>query len=165
MASSAEAKIGALSKNARKRKELRMVLIEMGHPQPPTPIMINNSTACRIVNKSIKQRCTHAIGMHVYWVRNRCTQKHFTLYWAPCKYNMGDYHTNITQQHIINKYNQCTYMSQNICLTPKSSTVQVDYEARCQNGMTPHGTQQLLMTSAQMMTAAPMTTQVLITLA
>ena len=31
--------------------------------------------------------------MRFYWVRDRYRQKHFLIYWAPGKYNMGDYHT------------------------------------------------------------------------
>eukprot|EP00957_Ditylum_brightwellii_P141361 10770907-Ditylum_brightwellii.AAC.1 len=45
MASSAEAELGAFFINARKGEELRTALEEMGHVQPPTPIMTDNSTA------------------------------------------------------------------------------------------------------------------------
>eukprot|EP00957_Ditylum_brightwellii_P166392 12666259-Ditylum_brightwellii.AAC.1 len=45
MASSAEAELGALSINAKKGEEVQMALEEMGHVQPPTPIMTDNSTA------------------------------------------------------------------------------------------------------------------------
>eukprot|EP00957_Ditylum_brightwellii_P141112 10750724-Ditylum_brightwellii.AAC.1 len=45
MALSAEVKLGALFINAKKGEELRTVLEEMGHLQPPTPIMTDNSTA------------------------------------------------------------------------------------------------------------------------
>eukprot|EP00957_Ditylum_brightwellii_P159910 12172107-Ditylum_brightwellii.AAC.1 len=62
MASLAEAEIGALFANECKGEELRLALEEMGHVQPPTPIMANNSTACGIINKTVKQRRTHAIG-------------------------------------------------------------------------------------------------------
>eukprot|EP00957_Ditylum_brightwellii_P154088 11726928-Ditylum_brightwellii.AAC.2 len=55
MASSAKTEIGALFTNIRKGKELRIALIEMGHPQLPTPIMTDNSMACGIVNNSTKQ--------------------------------------------------------------------------------------------------------------
>eukprot|EP00957_Ditylum_brightwellii_P203468 15334726-Ditylum_brightwellii.AAC.1 len=45
MASAAEAKIGALFTNARKGEEFQTALQELNHPQPPTPIMTDNTTA------------------------------------------------------------------------------------------------------------------------
>eukprot|EP00957_Ditylum_brightwellii_P168733 12843306-Ditylum_brightwellii.AAC.1 len=65
----------------------------MGHPQPPTPVMNDNSTACGIINNAVKQQCTCTIDMHFYWVHDHCAQKHFIVYWAPGKYNMVNYHT------------------------------------------------------------------------
>eukprot|EP00957_Ditylum_brightwellii_P007123 540495-Ditylum_brightwellii.AAC.1 len=55
--------------------------------------MTDNSTASGIMNKTAKQNCTGAIDMRFYWVRNRCTQKHFIIYWQPRVENLGDYHT------------------------------------------------------------------------
>ena len=65
----------------------------MGHPKGPTPVQTYNSTASGIINETVKQRRSKAIDMWFYWVRDRCKQKHFLIYWAPGKYNMGDYHT------------------------------------------------------------------------
>eukprot|EP00957_Ditylum_brightwellii_P097858 7452083-Ditylum_brightwellii.AAC.1 len=67
MASSAEAELGALFINAKKGEELRTALEEMGHVQPPAPIMTDNSTACGIINGTMKQRRTRAIDMRFYW--------------------------------------------------------------------------------------------------
>ena len=33
--------------------------------------------------------------MRFYWIRDRCKQKQFLIYWAPGKYNMGEYHTKL----------------------------------------------------------------------
>eukprot|EP00957_Ditylum_brightwellii_P183566 13982427-Ditylum_brightwellii.AAC.1 len=68
MASTTEAEIGVLFINARKGEELRLALEEMGHPQPPTPVMTDNSTTCGILNKTVKQKRTQAIDMQFYWV-------------------------------------------------------------------------------------------------
>eukprot|EP00957_Ditylum_brightwellii_P177011 13484435-Ditylum_brightwellii.AAC.1 len=55
MASAAETEICALYTNAQKGEEFRTVLQELDHPQPPTPIMTDNTTANRIIaaNKGI----------------------------------------------------------------------------------------------------------------
>jgi len=55
-ASTAEAELGALFLNAQEAKVLRIVLEELGHPQPQTPIHINNTTTVGIINNTIKQQ-------------------------------------------------------------------------------------------------------------
>ncbi len=55
-ASAAEAKLGTLFLNAQEAKVLWLVLEELGYPQPPTPIYINNTTTIGIVNITIKRQ-------------------------------------------------------------------------------------------------------------
>jgi hypothetical protein len=93
MSSAAEAEIGALFLNAREATVLRMALIEMGHPQPATPIATDNSTAAGIMNKSVKQVRSKAIDMRFYWVRDRVDQDQFRIFWAPGRTNFADYYT------------------------------------------------------------------------
>ena len=54
-ASAAEAELGALFLNGKEAKVLRLTLDELGHPQPPTPIHVDNTTAVGIVNSTSKQ--------------------------------------------------------------------------------------------------------------
>jgi hypothetical protein len=49
MSSAAEAETGALFINGKEAIPLRQTLIELNHPQPPTPIQTDNSTATGIV--------------------------------------------------------------------------------------------------------------------
>eukprot|EP00957_Ditylum_brightwellii_P195874 14923706-Ditylum_brightwellii.AAC.2 len=93
MALSTEAELGALFINSKKGEKLQMALGEMGHVQPPMLIMTDNSTACGIINRTVKQRRTRVIDMHFYWVCNHCAQHHFTVYWSPSKNNLGNYYT------------------------------------------------------------------------
>ena len=53
-ASAAEAELGALFINAKEAKIIQIIVSELGHPQPPTPIHVNNTTAVGIVNSTIK---------------------------------------------------------------------------------------------------------------
>jgi hypothetical protein len=59
----AEAELGALFLNAQEANVLRLTILELGHPQPPTPIHINNTTAIGIVNNTIKCQRSHAMEM------------------------------------------------------------------------------------------------------
>ena len=54
MSSAAEAELGALYLNSREATPQRRLLEEMGHPQPPTPIQVENSTALGVVTKTIQ---------------------------------------------------------------------------------------------------------------
>eukprot|EP00957_Ditylum_brightwellii_P182292 13887661-Ditylum_brightwellii.AAC.1 len=60
----------------------------MGHPQPPTLVMTDNSTACGILNKTVEQKRTQTIDMRFYWVCNRCAQNHCIVYWRPGTENL-----------------------------------------------------------------------------
>ena len=65
----------------------------LNHPQPPTPIQVDNTTAVSFVNKELKQKCSKAIDMRFYWLQDRTEQGQFHLYWSPGGNNRGDYFT------------------------------------------------------------------------
>ena len=54
VALAADAELGALFLNAQEAKVIRLVLKELEHPQPPTPIHVDNTTTVGIVNNTIK---------------------------------------------------------------------------------------------------------------
>jgi hypothetical protein len=93
MSSAAEAELGALYINAREAVPQRQLLEEMGHPQPPTPIQTDNSTALGVVTSNIQPRRTKAMDMRFHWLRCREAQNHFRFYWRPGKTNLADYWT------------------------------------------------------------------------
>jgi hypothetical protein len=93
MASAAESEVGALFLNAQDAIPIRNTLIELGHPQPPTPIQTDNSTAAGFANDTIKQKRSKAIDMRFYWLKDRAQQGQFLIYWRPGTENLGDYHT------------------------------------------------------------------------
>ncbi len=93
MSSAAEAELGSLYINARKGVQERQILTEMGHPQPPTPIQVDNSTAESIINNRVQPNRTKAMDMRFHWLHDRETQKQFRIYWRPGPTNLGDYWT------------------------------------------------------------------------
>jgi hypothetical protein len=96
MSSAAEAEIGALYLNARDAVYLRQILAEMGHPQPPTPIQTDNTTAEGLVNNKIQPKRTKAMDMRFHWLRDREQREQFRFYWRPGGGNLADY---ITKHH------------------------------------------------------------------
>jgi hypothetical protein len=91
MSSASEAEIGALFENCKRATILRTTLEEMGHPQPATPVQTDNSTACGIANKNLKQQRLRAMDMRFYWVRDRADQGQFKITWGPGSGNLADY--------------------------------------------------------------------------
>ena len=76
-ASAAEAELGALFLNAQEAKVIRLVLAELGHPQPPTPIHIDNTTTVGIVNNTIKRQRSRSMEMRYFWLLDGETQQYF----------------------------------------------------------------------------------------
>jgi hypothetical protein len=93
VSSAAEAELGALFYNGKEAAWLRTTLIDMGHPQPPTPIQTDNSCAAGIANDTVKQRRSKAIDMRFYWVQDRVVQKQFVVHWRQGSDNLADYFT------------------------------------------------------------------------
>ena len=97
MTSGAEAELEALYITAQKLVPMRQTLIEMGWPQPPTPIQTDNTTAEGVVNKTIVTKKLKYMDLRLHWLRCREAQKQFRFYWDKRPNNWGDYHT---KQHL-----------------------------------------------------------------
>jgi hypothetical protein len=92
LASATEAEFAAVYLNSKESCPIRICLEELGHPQPPTPIQTDNSTAAGIANDTVKQKRSKAIDMRFYWIRDRVHQGHFHVYyWRKGSLNRADY--------------------------------------------------------------------------
>jgi hypothetical protein len=93
MSSAAEAELGALLINAKTAVPMRKTLEELGHPQPPTPVQTDNSTAYGVINNKIQPKATKAMDMRFYWLKDRESVDQFRYHWSPGKDNLADYWT------------------------------------------------------------------------
>jgi hypothetical protein len=93
MSSGAEAEIGAVFINSKEGAVLRKTLEQLGHKQPPTPMQTDNTPATGYSNGTIKQKCTNAMDMRFYWIKDRVKQGQFHIYWGPGYQNLADYFT------------------------------------------------------------------------
>ena len=91
--SAAEAELGALFLNLKEGKILRLVLEEMGHRQPPTPVHCDNSTAAGIANDSVKRQRSRSMEMRFFWIIDQVKRKYFAVNWEPGAENLADYFT------------------------------------------------------------------------
>ena len=92
-ASAAEAELGALFHNAKETKVIRLILKELGHPQPPTPIHVDNTTVNGIVNNTIKRQRSRSMEMKYFWLLDNEEQKQFNFRYHPGYENLGDLYT------------------------------------------------------------------------
>jgi hypothetical protein len=103
MTSATEAELAALYINAREAVYIRIILEEMGHKQPPTPMQTDNAMAEAVINGKIAPKRTKAMDMRFRWLRDRECQQQFKFYWRPGKQNHADYWTkHHTAAHHIN---------------------------------------------------------------
>eukprot|EP00804_Cyclotella_cryptica_P009376 CCRYP_018078-RH/>CCRYP_018078-RH protein AED:0.35 eAED:0.35 QI:0/0/0/1/0/0/2/0/435 len=104
VASATEAELAALYIMAREAVFIRIILEELGHTQPATPLQTDNSTAEGVVNGKIQPKRTKAMDMRFHWLRDRECQEQFRIYWRPGKLNYADYwtkhHPATHHQHI-----------------------------------------------------------------
>ncbi len=93
MASATEAELAALYIVAREAVYICIILNELGHNQPATPLQTDNSMADAVCNEKIQPKRTKAMDMRFHWLRDRECQEQFRIYWRPGKLNYADYWT------------------------------------------------------------------------
>ena len=92
-ASAAKAELGALFVNAKDARVIHLILSELGHPQPPTQIHIDNTTAVGLVNSAIKRQRSQSTEMRYFWLLDQALQKYFKYYYQPGAELLTDYTT------------------------------------------------------------------------
>jgi hypothetical protein len=75
--SAAESELAALFICAKEMIPLRQSLIEMGWPQPQSPIQTDNTTALGVANKTIIAKKMKSMDMRLWWLRCRESQGQF----------------------------------------------------------------------------------------
>jgi hypothetical protein len=93
VSSAAEGELAGVFHNAKEACPIRICLDELGHPQPATPLITDNTTAAGIANDTVKQKRSKAMDMRFYWIRDRIRQKQFNVFWRKGALNRADYMT------------------------------------------------------------------------
>jgi hypothetical protein len=81
MSSATEAELAGLYIMACKAVYIRIILEELGHNQPPTPIQTDNAMADAVINGKVQPKQTKAMDMRFHWLRDRKCQQQFRIYW------------------------------------------------------------------------------------
>ena len=100
MGSAGETEVASLYYNCKNAIPLRRALTEMGHPQPPTMVVTDNSTAEGLINKTMTPKRAKTYDQRFNWLRCREAQKQFNIIWRRGKDNRADYHTKTHPIHV-----------------------------------------------------------------
>ena len=90
MSSAAEAELGGLYICAKEMVPLCQSLIEMGWPQPRSPIQCDISTAVCVTNQTIIPRKTKSMDVQFHWLRCRNSRGQFHYFWASDATNLDN---------------------------------------------------------------------------
>ena len=101
--SASESEVAALFYNCKAAVPLRIALQEMGHQQPSTPVITDNSTAEGLINRTMVPKKAKSYDLRFNWLKCREAQKQFSLIWKKGKLNRADFHT---KNHPIHTYKQ-----------------------------------------------------------
>ena len=93
VAAATEAEYGAAYLNAKQIAPLVNTLEDLGHPQKPNLLFIDNKAAEGIANDTVTQRHSKAMDMRYHLVRDRVRQGQLCVTWAPGNQNLADYLT------------------------------------------------------------------------
>jgi len=93
VASAAEVELAALFLNCKEGKINRLILQELGHPQPVTPMHCNNKTAAGIANDTVKKQRSRSMEMRFFWMTDQVKNGSYDVQWHPGQENLADYFT------------------------------------------------------------------------
>jgi hypothetical protein len=91
--SAAEAELGAAFQNAQKGAQFRNTLIELGYPQQPTPILVDNTVAEGLASDTINARRSKSMDVRFFWLRDRVKRAQFYMQHLKGKWNIADFFT------------------------------------------------------------------------
>ena len=93
VASAAETETAGVFGNAQQAIVIRRALIELNHPQPPTPLKTDNSTTYGFVHANLRQKKSKTWDMRWNWLRDRSLHQQLNIYWDKGINNDADYFT------------------------------------------------------------------------
>ena len=100
MGSASETEVATLFYNCKATIPLRLALEEMGHPQPKTPAVTDNSTAEGLLNKTMVPNRAKSYNFRLNWLKCREAQKQFDVIWKKGKVNRTDFHSKDHPTHV-----------------------------------------------------------------
>jgi hypothetical protein len=93
VSSAAEAELGAAFINAQKGAQFRNTLIELGYPQQPTTILVDNTVAEGLASDTINAKRSKSMDVRFFWLRDRIQKAQFYMQHLKGRWNISDFFT------------------------------------------------------------------------
>ncbi len=93
MTSAAEAELGAAFQNAQKGAQFRNTLVELGYPQQPTTILVDNTVAEGLATDTVNARRSKSMDVRFFWLRDRVKRGEFLMKHLMGRFNISDFFT------------------------------------------------------------------------
>ena len=93
VASAAECETLTLFLNCQTAIVVRVTAKELGHPQPATPIRVDNTTTNNYVCNNLQQKKSKSFDMRLHWLRDRINNSQFETCWMKGEFNYADYYS------------------------------------------------------------------------
>ena len=102
VSSAAEAETSGLFFNCKIAIDIRRMIYALGHPQPPTPVCTENSTATAFANSTYTPKRSKSWDMRFHWLKDKVKSEDFFIYWDKDLITKQIIIPNIFPQLIIN---------------------------------------------------------------
>jgi hypothetical protein len=93
VSSAAEAELGAAFQNAQKGAQSRNTLIELGYPQQPTTLLVDNTVAEGLASDTVNARRSKSMDVRFFWLRDRVQKAQFIIRHLAGRWNISDFFT------------------------------------------------------------------------
>jgi hypothetical protein len=93
VSSAAEAELGAAFQNAQKGAQFRNTLVELGYPQQPTTILVDNTVAEGLASDTINAKRSKSMDVRFFWLRDRVKRGQFAIRHLAGRWNISDFFT------------------------------------------------------------------------
>jgi hypothetical protein len=93
VSSAAEAELGAAFMNAQKGAQFRNTLMELGYPQEPTTILVDNTVAEGLASDTINAKRSKSMDVRFFWLRDRVKKAQFYMSHLKGRWNISDFFT------------------------------------------------------------------------
>jgi hypothetical protein len=93
VSSAAEAELGAAFMNAQKGAQYRNTLTELGYPQEPTTLLVDNTVAEGLATNTVNAKRSKSMDVRFFWLRDRVKRAQFHMKHLAGRWNISDFFT------------------------------------------------------------------------
>ncbi len=123
VASVAKAELGAAFQNAQKAAEFRNTLQELGYPQVPTTIMIDNTVVEGLAADTLNAKRSKSMDVRFFWLRDRIKKGQFAVKHLAGRWNISDFFTKSFPREKFQQYFE--FITVNLSAEPPASRQKV----------------------------------------